>query len=235
MVPLWDKLGKRRATPVTSTLVSLILTVFVAQIAMLVVAPDMASRWLGEYALVPVRWGQTWGTWEGWLPLFSSSLLHGGVAHVVGNAWFLWVFGRSLEEAIGSFQFLLIYLLGAVGAGLAQIASGPGSAVPMVGASGAISAVMGAYLVRLPTRWIISLVPWIVPILPVPAVVFLLLWFVIQFSQGLGTLGGQAGGGVAWWAHAGGFVVGAALAMMLPTKSVAGAKPRRRTRGRERE
>ncbi len=232
MLPLWDKLGKRRATPITATLLVLILGVFLGQLALMVLTPEIAGDWLQRFALVPERWIRAWTTWEAWIPVLSSAFLHGGPAHVLGNAWFLWVFGRSLEEHIGGARFLLIYMFGAVAAGLAQVASDPGSEVPMVGASGAISAVMGAYFVRLPTRWIVSLVPWVVPVLPVPAFVFLVLWFALQVTQGMDTLGSTSGGGgVAWWAHAGGFVAGALVVWLLGQKKMAGSKSRRRKKG----
>lgn len=195
------------------------LVVFIAQVALTWVDPAMAEAWLTRLALVPKRWIQEWQRWIGWGPVFSAAFLHGGPMHLAGNAWFLWVFGRSLEEEMGGWRFLLVYAVGTVGAALAQIAAAPGSEIPMVGASGAISAVMGAYLLRLPTRWIVSLVPWVVPILPVPAVVFLVVWFVLQLSQGMDTLGAQPAGGVAWWAHAGGFVTGALVAWALPSAS----------------
>lgn len=225
MLPLWDSLARRRRTGVTATLVGLIALVFLAQIVGRLTG---LGQWEMRLVLVPELWCKAWQTWQGWLPVFSSSLLHGGLAHVAGNLWFLWVFGRSLEEHVGGFRFALIYLIGAAGAALAHVASDPGSTIPVVGASGAISAVMGAYFVLLPKRWIVTLVPWIVPILPVPAVVFLLLWFAMQFAQGMDTLGHQSGGGVAWWAHAGGFVVGAVLAALL-----AGSKSAPKTKRRE--
>ena len=232
MLPLWDKLGKRRATPVTATLLTLILGIFVGQVALMIFAPEVAGDWLQRFALVPERWIRAWTTWEAWIPVLSSAFLHGGPAHVLGNGWFLWVFGRSLEEHVGAPRFLLIYVAGAVGAALAQVASAPTSTVPMVGASGAISAVMGAYFVRLPTRWIVSLVPWVVPVLPVPAFVFLVLWFTLQLTQGVDTLGStSAEGGVAWWAHAGGFVAGVALSLLCGQKKTAGTKSRRRKKG----
>ena len=225
MLPLWDSLARRRRANVTSALIVVIAAVFFAQV---VAHLARLEDWERRFVLVPELWCKGWQTWPGWMPVFSSSLLHGGVAHVAGNLWFLWVFGRSLEEHVGGFRFALIYAFGAAGAALAHIASDPGSTIPVVGASGAISAVMGAYFVLLPTRWIVTLVPWIVPILPVPAVVFLLLWFAMQFAQGMDTLGHQSGGGVAWWAHAGGFVVGAVLAALL-----AGSKSAPKTKRRE--
>lgn len=214
MLPLWDTEKLRRSTPVTGLLVTLNLRVFAAELLIAAFNPELFERLMGEYALVPAAWRRGWQSGGGWLPVGSSMFLHGGVAHVAGNMWFLWVFGRSLEARIGSFGFLLIYAVGGVGAALAQILTATDPQVPMVGASGAISAVLGAYLVLLPHRWIISLVPWIVPIIPVPAVVFLVLWFVVQLMNGVGSLQGAGSGGVAWWAHAGGFAFGMSLAAL---------------------
>ena len=169
-----------------------------------------------EHSLVPSRLLAGWQDPEQWGTVASSMFLHGGVAHVLGNCWFLWVFGRTLEDRLGSVGYLLLYLATGVAAAAAQVAVEPGSTVPMVGASGAISGVLGAYLVFFPRSWVVSLVPWIVPILPIPAVVFLLLWFFVQAYSGVGAFmaGATGQGGVAWFAHAGGFIAGAALAMM---------------------
>jgi membrane associated rhomboid family serine protease len=153
-----------------------------------------------------------------WRTVLSSMFLHGGLAHVLGNCWFLWVFGNNVEDRLGFFGFGLLYLFTGAVAALAQVLAEPGSVVPMIGASGAISGVLGAYLVFFPRAWVVALVPWIVPVLPVPAVVFLVLWFFAQTWAGVGSLmsGTAAAGGVAWWAHAGGFAAGALVAMMLP-------------------
>jgi membrane associated rhomboid family serine protease len=137
--------------------------------------------------------------------------MHGGVAHVLGNMWFLWIFGRPVEDRLGPVKYLLFYLLAGAAAAVAQVIVDPGATVPMLGASGAISGVLGAYLILFPTAWVLALVPWIVPVVPVPAVIFLVLWFAFQMWSGLGALAAGLDGGVAWWAHAGGFVAGAAL------------------------
>ena len=144
--------------------------------------------------------------------------LHGGLWHVLGNCCFLWIFGNNVEDRLGFFGFGLFYLVTGAAAAAAQVLVDPDSAIPMVGASGAISGVLGAYLVMFPRSWIVSLVPWIVPILPIPAVVFLLLWFYVQAQAGVGALMGGTveEAGVAWFAHAGGFIAGAAIAWMLP-------------------
>lgn len=143
-----------------------------------------------------------------WYTLITSMFLHGGWLHVLGNMWFLWLFGNNVEDVMGHTRFLVFYLLGGLAAAAAQVAIDPSSAVPMVGASGAISAVMGAYVVLYP-RVRVYTITWLVLIfrLTVPAWVMLGYWFALQL---LGA-GVDQVGGVAVWAHIGGFVAGAVL------------------------
>ena len=218
MLPLWDTESHRRAPVMTALIVAGCLGVFVYEVILLTRGEAAFSTWMTEHSLVPSRLLAGWQDPEQWGTVASSMFLHGGVAHVLGNCWFLWVFGRTLEDRLGSVGYLLLYLATGVAAAAAQVAVEPGSTVPMVGASGAISGVLGAYLVFFPRSWVVSLVPWIVPILPIPAVVFLLLWFFVQAYSGVGAFmaGATGQGGVAWFAHAGGFIAGAALAMMAP-------------------
>ena len=215
MLPLWDSHKLKRPGRVTRVLVGVNLVVFAVETLLIIFQPEMFERWFIEFALVPERWWSNRATAEGWGPVFSSMFLHGGFAHVVGNCWFLWVFGRSLEDHVGSMKFLLIYLATGVGAAVLQASMDLSSMVPMVGASGAISGVMGAYLVRLSGRWILTLIPWVVPIVPIPAIVFLVMWFGMQLFNGIGGLGLAGEGGVAWWAHVGGFVTGVVLGRWL--------------------
>lgn len=152
----------------------------------------------------------------GWLSVLSSMFMHGGWMHIVGNLWFLWVFGDNVEDAMGPLRFIVFYLLGGFAAAAAQVATDPASTVPMVGASGAIGAVMGGYAVLYPRARVQTLVflgIWITRI-PVPAFVMLGYWFLLQLVGGLPALGAR-GGGVAFWAHIGGFVAGLALAPLL--------------------
>ena len=152
----------------------------------------------------------------GWFTVLSSMFMHGGWMHIVGNLWFLWVFGDNVEDAMGPFRFLGFYLLGGFAAAAAQILSDPDSLVPMVGASGAIGAVMGAYAVLYPRARVQTLVflgIWITRI-PVPAIVMLGYWFLLQLVGGLPALGAQ-GGGVAFWAHIGGFLAGVVLTPVM--------------------
>lgn len=143
-----------------------------------------------------------------WPTLFTSMFLHGGIAHLVGNMWFLWVFGDNVEDRLGHGRFLLFYLLGGAGAALAQGLVSFGSDGPMIGASGAISAVLGAYIVLYPRALIVSLLGFF-PI-PIPALIYLGLWFLLQFYQSFSGVPG-----VAFWAHIGGFVVGMVLVRLL--------------------
>lgn len=145
-----------------------------------------------------------------WQTLFTSMFLHGGWMHVLGNMWFLWVFGNNVEDAMGHGRFLVFYLTCGLAAAAAQVAAAPGSAVPMVGASGAISGVMGAYVVLYPRVRVHTLV-WLVIFLfraSIPAWVMLGYWFLLQL---LGAGMEDQVGGVAVWAHIGGFLAGAAL------------------------
>lgn len=145
--------------------------------------------------------------------LFSSMFLHGGWLHLLGNMLYLWIFGDNVEDIMGPVRFLIFYLLAGVAAALAQVAIGPNSEIPLVGASGAISGVLGAYLVRFPHARVLTLITmgyWI-RLREVRAIWVLGFWFVYQFLLGALSLGAQTGGGVAYFAHIGGFVAGVAL------------------------
>ena len=148
-----------------------------------------------------------------WVTVFTSMFLHGGLLHVAGNMLYLWIFGDNVEDRMGHGRFLVFYLLCGVAAALAQTITAPDSVVPMVGASGAIAGVMGAYFVLYPKSRIVTLIPlfFFFQVIEVPAIVFLGIWFVMQFISGLGsivTVTGQSAGGVAVWAHVAGFVAG---------------------------
>lgn len=138
-----------------------------------------------------------------WTAVLTSMFLHGDLAHLLFNMWFLWIFGNNVEEAFGHFRYILLYLIGGVIATLAFVGANPLSTVPLVGASGAIAAVLGAYGVLFPTHRILTLFGWL--LLPFPAIVFLAIWFVSQFQLG--------GTNTAWEAHVGGFVVGFIVAL----------------------
>ena len=149
-------------------------------------------------------------------PLLTSMFLHAGWLHLAGNMLFLWIFGDNVEDFFGHFTYLFFYVVCGIGAGLLHMLFNFHSNIPAVGASGAISGVMGAYILLYPRARILTLV-FIFPI-PVPAVIFLGLWFVMQFLSGLSTIGTKVTGGVAVWAHIGGFILGMLLTAMAREK-----------------
>ena len=159
--------------------------------------------------------------------LFSSMFMHGGWLHIIGNMLFLWVFGDNVEDVMGPFRFALFYLLCGLGAAATQIVTDPSSLIPMVGASGAIGGVMGAYAILYPrarVHMLIILVFYITTV-SIPAIFVLGYWFLLQLLSGLGSLG-QAGGGVAFWAHIGGFVAGILLVFVFRRPDLLDARRR---------
>jgi membrane associated rhomboid family serine protease len=224
MFPL-KSLAPRRAFPfVTLALIGINVYIFLQQVAM---RPRLLNELVNAYGLVPARFANllnmTFSPVYGLrritpeaaiLPLLTSLFLHASWLHIIGNMWFLWIFGQTVEDALGHFPFLLFYLACGVAAGLTHVAFNLNSKLPTIGASGAISGVLGAYLVLYPGAQILTLVPIIVIplIVRLPAVLFIGLWFVFQFLGGLGTLQLQDAGGVAFWAHVGGFIAGMFLA-----------------------
>ena len=157
------------------------------------------------------------------LPILTGMFLHAGWLHLIFNMWFLWVFGRNLEDALGHFPYLIFYLTCGVAAALTQTLSDPSSMIPTVGASGAIAGVMGGYFVLYPRARVLMLVPFFfIFFLWLPAWVVLGYWFVLQFISGVGTslvAADAQGGGVAFWAHVGGFLAGVLLVRLFPSRT----------------
>jgi membrane associated rhomboid family serine protease len=153
------------------------------------------------------------GAEQSWYTPLTSMFLHGGWFHLIGNMWFLWVFGNNVEDSMGHFRYITFYLLAGLAAAAAQTFVNPGSRIPMVGASGAISGVMGAYIILYPRVRVHMLVflGFFITRIVVPAYLMLGYWFLLQIVGGLPGMGAEEGGGVAFWAHAGGFVAGAVL------------------------
>lgn len=203
---------------------------------------------LAHYALIPVRYtypdlARAAGLDPNdYWPLVTNAFLHGGWLHIIFNMWFLWIFGPAMEARFGRAWFLLLYLGGALAASAVQIATHPNSTEPVLGASGAIAGVIAAYAVIYPTERVITIVPILfIPLfVPVPAILFALLWFGLQVWQGTSEFArpGMASG-IAWWAHVGGFAFGALFALVI-ARLTGGARTRitrwsdmydRRTRG----
>jgi membrane associated rhomboid family serine protease len=147
------------------------------------------------------------------LPLITSMFLHSGFLHLAGNMLFLWIFGDNVEDVFGHLPYLFFYLTCGLGAGLLHVLFNLGSTIPALGASGAISGVMGAYMVLFPRERILTLV--FIFVVPIPAVFILGYWFLLQFLAGIDALGTSAKGGVAVWAHVGGFLLGVLLTQLV--------------------
>lgn len=210
MFPIRDHNPSGRVPYVTYILMAANIGIFLSYFPIL--SDERATyAFYNAYALVPARIGQGYG-FEG---LLTSMFLHGGWMHLAGNMLFLWIYGDNVEDEMGHFRFFIFYLVVGVAAGLTQVLVDPSSRVPMVGASGAIAGVMGAYLLLFPKAKVDILIIFIVffRIFPIPAWILLTLWFGMQFLGGIGSDPNL--GGVAYWAHAGGFVAGLVGAIPL--------------------
>lgn len=154
---------------------------------------------------------------SGWLSLVTSLFIHVGWVHLFGNLMYLFIFGDNVEDKLGHGRYAVFYLCSGIIASLAHVFSSPTSTVPVVGASGAIAGVLGAYFIMFPRARVLALIPVgiFLPIVEVPSIVFLFLWFVTNLLSGVASLGVAAQGGVAWWSHVGGFIAGMLLAIVM--------------------
>ena len=220
-IPLKD-LNPRRSYPIVNTTLILVnLLVFLYQYTL---PPYVFKLFMITNATVPARfpaWLSGDAPFEAaFLPLLTSMFLHSGIAHIAGNMLFLWIFGDNVEDFYGHFTYLLFYLVCGIGSGLLHVLFNLNSAVPALGASGAISGVMGAYGLLYPRSRILTLV--FIFLVPIPAVIILGYWFILQFLSGVSSLGAAASGGVAWWAHVGGFLLGMLITSMARRGQSAG-------------
>src|SRR5918996_1530099 len=203
MIPLRDVIPSRTTPFVTVCLIAVNAVIFVYELAL----GENLNDFILYFGLVPAAFS--------WVTVFTSMFLHGGFLHVGGNMLYLWIFGDNVEDRMGHGRFVVFYLLCGTAAALAQTVTNPSSVIPMVGASGAIAGVMGAYFVLYPRSRILTLVPifFFIQLIEVPAIFFLGLWFVMQFLSGVGSIASSAaqpGGGIAFWAHVAGFATGIA-------------------------
>ncbi len=206
-IPLKD-LNPRRTYPVVNTL--LILTNVIVFLYQITLPPHQYQAFVMANATIP---SHILGVFNGhgsleaaFLPIFTSMFLHSGFMHIAGNMLFLWIFGDNVEDYFGHLPYLLFYLACGIGSGLAHIIFNFHSSLPALGASGAISGVMGAYIILYPRARVLTLV--FIFFIPIPAFIILGYWFLLQFLAGVSTVGAAATGGVAWWAHIGGFLMG---------------------------
>ncbi len=234
MFPIRDDAPRTAFPTVTFCLIGLNVAVFLYQLTLFLDAPQAEEAFVMAFGAVPAKISLAldgrYSVAEGLAPVVTSMFLHGGLMHLAGNMWFLWIFGDNVEDELGHGLYLLFYLACGVLAAMAHFAIDPYSTIPTVGASGAISGVMGAYMMRFPFARITTVIVLFVIFTTVelPAMALLAYWFLIQFVSGAAEMGVESGGGVAWWAHIGGFVAGAALIWIKPRK------PRRR-RARSRQ
>jgi membrane associated rhomboid family serine protease len=216
-IPLKD-LNPRRNSPIVNTLLILSnIAVFVYQLTL---PPNAFKAFVTANATIPARipgWFSGHVHLEAaFLPLLTSMFLHSGFMHIAGNMLFLWIFGDNVEDFFGHIPYLLFYLVCGISAGLLHVLFNLNSPLPAVGASGAISGVMGAYALLYPRARILTLV--FIFLVPIPAIFILGYWFLLQFLGGISAMGAAATGGVAWWAHVGGFLTGIFLTKLAQRK-----------------
>lgn len=226
MIPLRDSIPSRRTPYITILLILLNIVVFMNQFFM---SPRIMRGFILDYGFIPLRLTQEIQSAQSLnaaithMPFLTAMFLHGSWLHLISNMWILWLFGDNVEDRMGPLRYLLFYLITGFAAGFAHYLSNPASPIPAVGASGAIAGIMGAYFILYPHAKIITLVPiFVLPLLlPIPAVVFLFIWFFGQVYSGLiHSLAGQTVSGIAWWAHIGGFVAGVLLHRLLIEKRI---------------
>jgi len=208
MFPLRDTQPSYSKPVVTILLIVVNILVFLFEFSL---DPETQNAFIAAYGLIPDQFH--------FFNVITSMFLHGGWMHVLGNMWFLWIFGDNIEDILGHGKYILFYLLCGAVAALAQVAVSPNSRIPTVGASGAIAGIMGAYMIKFPHSRILSLVTivFFFTTVEIPAWIMLIYWFVIQFFSGVGTLGASQSsqGGVAFFAHIGGFIAGIALISVM--------------------
>jgi membrane associated rhomboid family serine protease len=237
MIPLKDDVPNRTTPIVTFVLITVNVVAFLYQWSLEASAPvpvrrgaiSAAEAFVYEFGLVPCRLtgACAWDFPHPVVTVFTSMFLHGGLFHIAGNMLYLWIFGNNVEDALGHGRFLVFYVLSGVAAAMSQAMMGPTSTVPMIGASGAVSGVLGAYLLLFPYATILTLVTFgfFIRFIHVPAIIVLGFWIVVQLANGVlaaSVVRGE-GGGVAWFAHIGGFVAGIVLLLFM--------RPRRRRPG----
>jgi membrane associated rhomboid family serine protease len=200
VIPLRDVVPSRTTPYITITIIALNALAWLFELSL---PHEVLNEFITVYGVVPAAFSAP--------TLITSMFLHGSWSHVLGNMWYLWIFGDNVEDRVGHGRFIVFYLLCGMTAALGQIAVGPHSTLPTIGASGAIAGVMGAYFVLYPRSRVLTLIPWILPqIVEVPAIVLLGFWFVMQlFSAGtIAMTTSSSGGGVAFAAHVVGFLAG---------------------------
>lgn len=222
MIPLKDNIPSRFFPVMTWLILGANAIVFFFELA----AGPLKLNWLvSNFALTPARWFSS-PVWFG-VTLFTSMFMHSGWLHFLSNMWILFIFGDNVEDRMGPLGFLLFYLFSGLAAGLMQTVIDPFSTIPVLGASGAIAGVLGAYILMYPGARVVTLVPlfFIFTTINIPAFFYLGFWFISQLFSGVASLATMAGG-VAWWAHIGGFIAGLFLSRFFRWRPLPPARPR---------
>lgn len=217
MIPLYDTVRTRKFPIINLLLIAANVAAFFYELQL---SPSALEHFIYRWGAMPAD--LTGDLTGAWMTIFTSMFLHGGWFHLISNMWFLHIFGDNVEARLGGTRYLLFYLLSGVAAVFLQTYLRPASAVPMIGASGAIAGVLGAYLISFPRSRIASLVPilFIFTIIEIPAVIFLVLWFLSQLYSGWFAMQGASASGIAWWAHIGGFVFGVIMVSFFARRTI---------------
>lgn len=220
MIPLKDINPTERFPLITVLLIIVNVGVFLYQIML---GTERLEGFVNSFALVPARLfagDLAGGPVPAWLTIFTSMFLHGGIMHIAGNMLYLWIFGNNIEDSMGRIRFIVFYLLCGLAAAYGHAAATPTSSIPMIGASGAVSGVLGAYLLLFPKARVLTAVAFglYIRTIEAPAIMVLGFWFILQFLNA--ALSSGVGGGVAWYAHIWGFVAGMLLIGLFKRKRV---------------
>ncbi len=212
MIPIRDQIKTRRTPIVNYLLIAANVIVFIIQMT----AGQNQESLVLKFALIPSNYGDGINLGEV-RNIFTSMFMHAGLLHLFGNMLYLWIFGDNVEDAMGHFTYLVFYLAGGVAASAAHIFFNPSSQIPTVGASGAIGAALGAYLVLYPQSRVATFIPlgFFMTLRMLPAAFVLVMWFVLQLFSGVLSLGMEDVGGTAFWAHIGGFIFGAVIGLFF--------------------
>lgn len=224
MIPLRDTNPSRTFPAVNYILILLNVSAFLYELSL----GESLDRFLYAFGVVPELITADFVMGEFGIgtitPIFTSIFLHGGWMHLVGNMLFLFIFGDNMEDTLGHFRYILFYLIAGMSAAFLQVIIFPESSLPMIGASGAIAGVLGGYVIQFPRAKIVTLIPIFVffQVVELPAFLFLGIWLLMQLFSGFFSLGiGADAGGVAWWAHIGGFAAGMVMLLLLKKRSYA--------------
>lgn len=219
MIPIRDRNPSGTFPVVTVGIILANVLVFLIQLSL----GDRLEPFLFQFGVVPMKVVYASEIPDStfintYFPFLSYMFLHGGFVHLIGNMWYLWIFGDNIEDRLGRARFLLFYFLCGVGSAIVHVVFNRESGIPCVGASGAIAGVLGAYMITFPRARVLVILPLFIiwEFIELPAIIVLGFWFLIQFFSGTAAISSAQGGGVAWWAHIGGFVLGIIFIKVFP-------------------